>query len=83
LLNDPTLSPELCEVEALAVQRIIEEEVATWQAQEAEIERVNEQLVHIQQCQRKSFDVHEPGSEVRLRIGRAISLLPESKQSVS
>lgn len=83
LLNDPAISPELREVEALAVERIVEEELATWQAQEAEIERVNDQLVEIQQRQQKSFDVQEPGSEVRIRIGRAISLLPDIKQSAS
>jgi len=77
LLNDASIDPELRAVESLAVERIVEEELATWQAGEAEVERMNERLAQLQTRPTTSFDPHEPASEVRLRIERAISLLPK------
>jgi hypothetical protein len=87
LLNDPNTSPSLREFESLAAERIVEEELATWQAQEAEVERATEQLPHIAQCYLRAFESQEPSSEVRLRVGLPISprisFLPNTKQITS
>ena len=86
LLKDPNTSPSLREVESLAAERIVEEELATWQAQEAEVERAAEQLPHIVQCYLRPFESQEPSSEVRLRVGMPmsprISYLPVAKEMI-
>jgi glutamyl-tRNA reductase len=70
-LESCDLSESLREIELLGAGRIVEEELATWQAQEAEILRVTTDLPEMQ-FQSPSFAHQEPASEVRLRIGTTI-----------
>jgi hypothetical protein len=70
-LQTRELSESVREMEQLSAQRIVEEELATWQAQEAEIERVASELPEAA-APIHSFTHQEPASEVRLRIGTSI-----------
>ena len=83
LLNEPDISHPVRELEILAADRIVEEELATWQAQEAEIERTIQRSIPIEQRTVPAFASLEPSSEVRLRVGRSIdsqvSCLPVAK----
>jgi len=72
LLDDSSASQALREVEAFAAERIVEEELATWQAQEAEIQRATGDQPVIMKPGRAQFETSEPVSEVRLRIGTTI-----------
>ncbi len=86
-LDDSNVSAALREVESLAAERIVEEELATWQAQEAEIKRATGELPVVAKPRTLPFEKTEPVSEVRLRIGTSIaphiSYLLESKQVLS
>jgi hypothetical protein len=86
-LNNPKSSPALRELEAFAAERIVEEELATWQAQEAEIQRANDELPDSQKPHLPPFASREPASEVRLRVGTSItpriSYLLEPKRASS
>ena len=66
------VSESLRELEAFAAERIVEEELAIWQAQEAEIQRETSELPGRQGLSNSSFSSPEPASEVRLRIGTTI-----------
>lgn len=69
LFNDPTINPEIRNVEFMAAERIIEEELAIWQAQETEFERLNDGRARNDRRQLRPFATQEPSSEVRLRVG--------------
>jgi hypothetical protein len=71
-LDDSNIGPALRELETLAAARIVEEELATWQAQEAEIERATSYLPSVGEP-RTQFESLEPVSEVRLRVGTSIA----------
>jgi len=60
------------EVETFAAGRIVEEELAIWQAQEAEIQSATNDLPESANLVSPSFSSPEPVSEVRLRIGTSI-----------
>ena len=70
-LHDSNIDLALQEMETLAADRIVEEELATWQAQEAEIQRATSEMPRVAQP-RSSFEKPEPVSEVRLRVGTTI-----------
>ena len=71
-LDDANASQALREFETPAAERIVEEELATWQAQEAEIQRATGSLPPVVAAGKVPFDSSEPVSEVRLRIGTTI-----------
>ena len=71
-LDDSNASPALREVESLAAERIVEEELATWQAQEAEIQRATGDSPAAIVPHVPPFDKNEPISQVRLRVGASI-----------
>jgi hypothetical protein len=71
-LNSQDVSELLREIETSAAERIVEEELAIWQAQEAEIQCVTSDLPEIATFATPSFDKLEPISEVRLRVGTTI-----------
>ncbi len=71
-LDDANASQAWREVETLAAERIVEEELATWQAQEAEIQRATGDLPPVVAPRKVPFESPEPASEVRLRIGTTI-----------
>ena len=53
------------EVETLAAERIVEEELATWQTQEAEIQRATGDFPPVVAPRKVPFESPEPASEVR------------------
>ncbi len=57
-------------METMAAERVVEEELATWQAREAEIQRAAGVLPGV--ATPTQFEGPEPTSEVRLRVGAAI-----------
>jgi len=71
-LESAGTSESLRELETFAAERIVEEELATWQAQEAEIQRETTDLPGLERLSNSSFSSPEPASEVRLRIGTTI-----------
>jgi hypothetical protein len=83
LFNDPTINPEIRNMEFMAAGRIIEEELAIWQAQETEFERHNDERARNNRRQTGTFETLEPSSEVRLRIGAATGSepVPERRSS--
>jgi hypothetical protein len=87
VLNDPTAGVTLIEVESLAAERIVEEELATWQSREVEVEPTTEQVSLVAPRRLGPFDSREPASEIRLRVTQPInpriSFLPDRKQSAS
>ena len=87
VLNDPNTCASLREVESFAAERIVEEELATWQSLEAEFNRATEPVPPTSRRYALPFESREPASEVRLRaahsINPRISFLPDPKQSVS
>ncbi len=86
-LNDPNALPTLREVESLAAERIVEEELAIWQCQETELEWATKQLHTMAQRRCGPFASQEPSSEVRLRLsqsmGPSISYIPKAHRSAS
>ena len=83
LFNDPTINPEIRDVEFMAVERIIEEELAIWQVRETEFERLNDKQARNDRHQIRPFETQEPSSEVRLRVGAATHSepVPERRSS--
>lgn len=71
-LHDSNIDPALQEMETFVADRIVEEELATWQAQEAEIQRATSEIPRVAPP-RSSFEKQEPVSEVRLRVGTSIT----------
>lgn len=71
-LEAAALGNSLRDIELLAAERIVEEELATWQAQEAEIQRLSSELPEMMAPSKSSFAHQEPASEVRLRLGTSI-----------
>jgi hypothetical protein len=72
-MGDPATPPELLELETLSAERIAEEELAAWQAGQAERCRAEEQAEQLELHRSKAdvagtFETLELSSQVRLRI---------------
>ncbi len=72
VLHDSNIDATLQEMAELAADRIVEEELATWQAQEAEIQRATSEIPRVGAPRHATFDRPEPVSEVKLRVGTTI-----------
>jgi len=80
-LGNRGVAPELIAIEAPSVERIVEEELAAWQAQEAEALRAKADACEAAVARQGSFAPDEPTSITRLRASLRAEGKPHSQNA--